>query len=123
MLPGHTDFIADPFHFVFLGVFAAVLVTVVGTLGVAAVSARRAVARGNAASILWGHEVDELPSPAEECRHALTGELPGRHYDRAFDCKGLRDPREARGRGGGPAPRRHWRLLRSCGLRGQVRVP
>ncbi len=88
MLPGNTDFIADPFNLVFLGVFAAVLATVVGTLVVAAVSARRAVTRGKAASILWQHEFEELPSSAKECRHALTGELPGRHCDRAFECKG-----------------------------------
>ncbi|MCL4810503.1 MAG: hypothetical protein KJ062_22295, partial [Thermoanaerobaculia bacterium] len=88
MLPGNTDFILDPFHLVFLGVFAAVLVTVVGTLVVAAVSARRAVARGQAASMLWHHEFEELPSSAKECRHSLTGELPGRHCDRAFDCRG-----------------------------------
>jgi glycine cleavage system H protein len=88
MLPGNTDFIVDPFHLVFLGVFAFVLATIAVTLVVVAVSARRAVTRGRAASILWQHEFEELPSSAKECRHALTGELPGRHCDRAFDCRG-----------------------------------
>ena len=88
MLPGNTDFILDPAHLIFLGVFALVLVTVVGTLVSAIVSARRAVARGQAASILWHEEFEELPASARSCRHAMTGELPGRHCERAFDCKG-----------------------------------
>ena len=88
MLPGNTDFIADPFNVVFLGVFALVLVTVAGTLVYAVVSARRAVDRGTAASILWREEFEELPASAKSCRHDLTGELPGRHCERAFDCRG-----------------------------------
>jgi len=88
MLPGNTDFILDAPHLIFLGVFALVLVTVVGTLVSAIVSARRAVARGQAASILWHEEFEELPASARSCRHALTGEMPGRHCERAFDCKG-----------------------------------
>ena len=88
MLPGNTDFIVDPAHLIFLGVFALVLVTVVGTLVSAIVSARRAVVRGKAASILWHEEFEELPASARACRHALTGEMPGRHCERAFDCKG-----------------------------------
>lgn len=88
MLPGNTDFIVDAPHLIFLGVFALVLVTVVGTLVSAIVSARRAVARGRAASILWHEEFEELPASARACRHAMTGELPGRHCERAFDCRG-----------------------------------
>ena len=88
MLPGNTDFIADPFNVVFLGVFALVLLTVVSTLAVAFVSAGRAVARGKAASILWHEEFEELPASAKGCRHAFTGELPGRRCERAFDCAG-----------------------------------
>jgi glycine cleavage system H protein len=88
MLPGNTDFILDPANVIFLGAFALVLATAVGTLFSAIVSARHAVARGQAASILWHEEFEELPASARSCRHALTGELPGRHCERAFDCKG-----------------------------------
>jgi hypothetical protein len=88
MLPGNTDFILDPANVIFLGVFALVLLVVVGTLVSAIVSTRRAVARGQAASILWNEEFEELPASARSCRHAMTGELPGRHCERAFDCKG-----------------------------------
>lgn len=88
MLPGNTDFILDPANVIFLGVFALVLVVVLGTLASAIVSARRAVARGQAAAILWHEEFEELPASARSCRHAMTGELPGRRCERAFDCKG-----------------------------------
>ena len=88
MLPGNTDFILDPANVIFLGVFALVILTVVSTLAVAFVSARRAVVRGKAAEMLWHEEFEELAPSAKECRHAFTGELPGRHCERAFDCKG-----------------------------------
>lgn len=88
MLPGNTDFIADPANVIFLGVFALVLLTVASTLVVAFVRTRQAVARGKAAQMLWHEEFEELPASAKECRHSFTGELPGRHCARAFDCKG-----------------------------------
>ena len=88
MLPGNTDFILDPANVIFLGVFAAVVLTVVSTLLFAFAATRRAIARGKAAEMLWHEEFEELPASAKECRHAFTGELPGRHCARAFDCKG-----------------------------------
>lgn len=88
MLPGNTDFIADPFNIAFLGVFALVLLTVGATLVAAFVSTRRAIARGKAASILWHEEFEELAPSAKGCRHSFTGELPGRTCPRAFDCRG-----------------------------------
>ena len=69
MLPGNTDFIADPFNIAFLGVFALVLVTVVATLATAFARTRQAVARGRAAAMLWHEEFEELPASAKECRH------------------------------------------------------
>jgi hypothetical protein len=88
MLPGNTDFILDPANVIFLGVFALVILTVAATLVVAAVRTRNAFARGKAASMLWHEEFEELPASAKECRHSFTGELPGRHCERAFDCRG-----------------------------------
>ena len=88
MLPGNTDFIADPFNIAFLGVFALVILTVASTLLYAFASTRRVIARGKAAEMLWHEEFEELPASAKGCRHAMTGELPGRHCERAFDCKG-----------------------------------
>ena len=88
MLPGNTDFILDPANVIFLGVFALVVLTVVSTLLFAFASTRRAIARGKAAEMLWHEEFEELAPSAKSCRHAFTGELPGRHCERAFDCRG-----------------------------------
>ena len=94
MLPGNTDFIADPFNIAFLGVFALVILTVASTLVLAFVRTRSAVARGKAAQMLWHEEFEELPASAKSCRHAFTGELPGRRCARAFDCKGCAEHAE-----------------------------
>ena len=88
MLPGNTDFIADPFNIAFLGVFALVILTVASTLLYAFASTRRVIARGKAAEMLWHEEFEELGPSAKACRHSFTGELPGRRCERAFDCKG-----------------------------------
>jgi len=88
MLPGNTDFIADPFNIAFLGLFALILTAVAVTLVRIGLRTRETIARGKAASMLWHEEFEELPASARGCRHAMTGELPGRTCARAFDCKG-----------------------------------
>ncbi len=88
MLPGNTDFIADPFNIAFLGLFALILTAVAVTLVRIGLRTRETIARGKAASMLWHEEFEELPASARGCRHAMTGELPGRTCPRAFDCKG-----------------------------------
>ena len=103
MLPGNTDFILDPANVIFLGVFALVILTVAATLVVAAVRTRNAFARGKAASMLWHEEFEELPATAKGCRHAFTGELPGRRCERAFDCKGCEKHAELLASGASPA--------------------
>ena len=103
MLPGNTDFILDPANVIFLGVFALVILTVAATLVVAAVRTRNAFARGKAASMLWHEEFEELPATAKGCRHAFTGELPGRRCERAFDCKGCEKHAELLASGESPA--------------------
>ena len=87
MLPGNTDFIVDAFHLAFLGLFAIILTAVVVTLLRVAFLTRGSIVRGKAASILWHEEFEHLPASARGCRHAMTGELPGRTCPRAFDCK------------------------------------
>ena len=88
MLPGNTDFITDPFNIAFLGLFALILTAVAVTLVRIGLRTRETIARGKAASMLWHEEFEELPASARGCRHAMTGELPGRTCPRAFDCKG-----------------------------------
>ena len=73
MLPGNTDFIADPFNVAFLGLFALILLTVAATLVTAFVRTRQAIARGKAASMLWHEEFEELPASARSCRWRREG--------------------------------------------------
>jgi len=71
---------------IFLGAFYAVLAITVATVGCALLSARRSVGAGHAEGIRWLSEFHDLPAGSRVCRHALTGELPGRVCANAFDC-------------------------------------
>ncbi len=104
MLPGNTDFIADPFNIAFLGLFALILTAVAVTLVRIGLRTRETIARGKAASMLWHEEFEELPASARGCRHAMTGELPGRTCPRAFDCKGCETHAKLVAEGKAPAP-------------------
>ena len=104
MLPGNTDFITDPFNIAFLGLFALILTAVAVTLVRIGLRTRETIARGKAASMLWHEEFEELPASARGCRHAMTGELPGRTCPRAFDCKGCETHAKLVAEGKMPAP-------------------
>ena len=88
MLPMSPDFVPATGTLVFLGVFYAVLATVAVTLAVALFRSWRTLASGKAGHLLLEEQLSELPGEARRCRHALTGETPGRTCARAFDCKG-----------------------------------
>ncbi len=104
MLPWNPDFIPATSTYLFLGAFFAVVAVVATTLGVAALRAFRDVSRGRAATVRWLEEFEELPEEARACRHALTGELPGRICPRAFACSGCeRHARLVAERSGDPA--------------------
>ncbi len=88
MLPMSPDFVPTTANLVFLGTFYAVLATVAVTLAVALFRSWRTLASGKAGHLLLAEELSELPEEARRCRHALTGETPGRACPRAFDCTG-----------------------------------
>ena len=87
MFPG-----VDGFHWTFGHIFfVSAFLLIAGTLAtVAAVSAFRAgrdVASGKAEPIRWNSSFAELPEGSRQCRHALSGETPGRICANAFDCR------------------------------------
>lgn len=87
MFPGIYDFHWDPGHLIFLGVFYSVLVVVLITT---AIAARRAVLDFRAHRVeqtRWHTDFEDLPRDVRPCRHALTGEAPGRVCERGFDCR------------------------------------
>ena len=75
------------YRIVFLGAFYSVAATIGATLLCALMRSRRALARNEAGSIRWHSDFGDLPADARACRHALTGEMPGRICPNAFDCR------------------------------------
>ncbi len=87
MLPGIDGFHWTFGHIFFVSVFLCIL-TAIGV--VAATSfwrAGRDLRSGRAGKIRWSMEFGELPARDRACRHALTGEAPGRVCPNAFDCR------------------------------------
>lgn len=87
MFPWVYDFEWTAGHLIFLGVFFTVALVAAGTVVLAAWRGRRDLASGDAAGIVWHEEFSELPEGARQCRHAFTGELPGRICPLGFDCR------------------------------------
>jgi len=71
--------------------FVSAFLCVVGGIAiVAAMSvsrARRDLASGRAESIRWAADFGDLAATDRRCRHALTGEAPGRICPNAFECR------------------------------------
>lgn len=86
MLGGY-EFRWDAGHILFLGAFYTVLMIVGAFLAVSMLRARRDLRLRTAQALLWREEFHELPAWRRQCRHALSGELPGRACDMAFDCR------------------------------------
>lgn len=87
MFPG-----VDGFHWTFGHIFfVSVFLTVVAAIAIVAITsvvrARRDVATGRAEPIRWRADFTDLPRSERSCRHALTGEAPGRICPNAFDCR------------------------------------
>ena len=87
MLPWNYGFHWSAGSVIFLGAFYTVLVIVLTTVVSAVWRARRTVAAQGAGAIRWRSEFHDLPQSDRACRHALTGEMPGRVCPNAFDCR------------------------------------
>ena len=86
MFPWNYGFAWDKGHIIFLGVFYAVVLVVISTLLVAAWRTLRDFRRNRAASIVWHENFEDLPLAERACRHACTGEMPGRVCELGFNC-------------------------------------
>lgn len=87
MLPELFNPLGDPVRTVFLGAFYLVAVSLVVTLGLALLQARRDLRAGRADAVRWHEEFEDLPEGRRRCRHAATGRMPGRVCPNAFDCR------------------------------------
>jgi len=86
MFPWNYGFAWDKGHIIFLGVFYTIVLVVLATLLVAAWRTLRDFRRNRAASIVWHENFEDLPRVERACRHACTGELPGRVCELGFNC-------------------------------------
>jgi glycine cleavage system H lipoate-binding protein len=86
MFPWNYGFVLDRGHIIFLGLFYLVVLTVLSTLATALWRTWRAYKDKRAAAIVWHENFADLPRSERACRHAITGELPGRVCERGFNC-------------------------------------
>lgn len=87
MLPWNYGFHWSTDTVTFLGGFYSVLTAVVTTLVCALRRSRRAFAAHRIAQVRWQSDFHNLSQADRACRHALTGEMPGRECPNAFDCR------------------------------------
>ena len=87
MFPGVDGFHWTVGHIFFIfGVFAIVS-AIAGIVIVTLARVRRDLATGRTEPIRWSADFADLPASDRWCRHALTGEAPGRICPNAFDCR------------------------------------
>lgn len=87
MLPWNYGFHWSTGTVTFLGAFYTVLTAVVTTLVCALRRSRRVFTARRIAEVRWQSDFHNLPQADRACRHALTGELPGRECQNALDCR------------------------------------
>ena len=88
MFPNVNGFAWTPLHIAFLGIFFTLAAVIASTIAISAWRSRRDLQEGNADTIRWHAEFEDLPARDRACRHEFTGESPGRRCERGFDCRG-----------------------------------
>lgn len=86
MLPGIYEFSWDTGHVLFLGIFYSVLVVVASSVVIASLRAIRHLRQERLDAMRWHCDFEDLPPDARSCRHALSGEAPGRLCQKGFEC-------------------------------------
>ena len=95
MFPWNYGFHLEHRHLIFMGAFYTVLVVVATTLLMPLWRSHRALGKRQVESIRWHSDFHDLPSADRVCRHVLTGEFQRRECPNAFDCRAVRDARQA----------------------------
>lgn len=91
MLPGIYEFAWDEGHIIFLGVFYAVVVVVLSTVGIALLRTLRRSRVANPEAAAWHADFEDLPAKDRRCRHELSGEIASRSCENCFDCRNCPD--------------------------------
>jgi len=86
MLPGVYEFSWSTGHVLFLGIFYSVLVVVASSVVIASIRAIEHMREERLDALRWHCDFEDLPADARSCRHALSGEKPGRVCQKGFEC-------------------------------------
>ncbi len=86
MFPFVYGFTWDLGNIIFLGLFFTVVTLIMITLIRTAIRSMRTMTPEHINEFQWHAGFEELPASARLCRHALTGEAPGRRCNNAFAC-------------------------------------
>lgn len=87
MFPGIDGFHWTFGHVLFLSLFFAVALTILGTLVSAGWRTTRAFRTHKAIDFCWKSDFRDLPVSDRRCRHELAGRVISRTCDNAFDCR------------------------------------
>lgn len=87
MFPGVDGFHWTFGHVFFVAAFLSIVAAIAGIVLASLTRSRRDITSGRAEKIRWSLEFGELPLEFRQCRHAVTGEAPGRICPNAFDCR------------------------------------
>jgi hypothetical protein len=85
MLPWNYGFHWNIATIVFMGAFYAVLAIVAATVITAVLRSGGLLRAKKAEKMRWRSDFKHLRAAERECRHALTGEMPGRLCPHAID--------------------------------------
>ena len=87
MFPGVSGFHWSPGHVIFLACFLVAAAIIAVTVCTALFRSAKDLRTGRAEVIRWHGDFEELAAGDRGCRHAMTGEMPGRVCENAFDCR------------------------------------
>jgi glycine cleavage system H protein len=87
MFPGVDGFHWTAGHIVFLCLFFAVALTILITVGSAALRTAKDFRDHKAIDLCWKADFAELPEADRRCRHELAGRVISRTCDNQFDCR------------------------------------
>jgi hypothetical protein len=87
MFPGVDGFHWTAGHIFFVSAFLSIAAAIAVVAILSITRTRRDIAAGRAGSLRWSADFSELSPSDRQCRHALTGEAPGRVCPNAFDCR------------------------------------
>ncbi len=87
MFPGVDGFRWTFGHVFFISAFLSIAAALASIAALSLLRARKAVEDGKSEWLRWRADFAELPVPYRQCRHALTGQEPGRICPNGFDCR------------------------------------